>query len=141
MSDKLQINEDARKQIIKDTAIILANLLDKDMNGIGCIATIRAFARGIEECNLEDCEPVYPPAKPTMQVRAAGVVHDTGGWCVYGASRENRDGSHTQLSDDELLGDILDGSERVSQISFIEIDLPVPQMETVRAAKVEEVAS
>ena len=142
MTDQLQVKKNDALQTVKNTALRLAKLYGANMTDDECVEFLASMDTVLGELakGVEKCEPVCPPAKPTMRVRAAGVAYDTGRWCVYGASGENRDGSHTQLCDDELIGDVLDGSEGVLQISFIEIDLPVPQTETIQAALVEEVA-
>jgi hypothetical protein len=141
MSEQLQINEKIRQQIIKNTALHLASLLDSDMNGLGCIAAIRAFAKGVEECNLQDCEPAHPAASPTKRVRAAAYVTPSGDWAVLGSP----DGEKPYSDKDmvvELFTFYPSGEDDI-KFYMVDIDLPLPvhnPSEVIQAAKVEEVA-
>jgi hypothetical protein len=143
MSDQLQAGEDATRKIIVSTAQWIAALLGPDMDGAECIYAIHQFAQGVEDCEpelakgVEDCRPIYPPAKPTMRVRCAAYVAPSGNWGVFGfpSGKESN-------SDKEMVEELFSFSppeEDNTRAYMVEIDLPVPQMETVQAAKIEEV--
>ena len=141
MSEQLQINEKIRQQIIKNTALHLASLLYSDMNGLGCIAAIRAFAKGIEECNLQDCEPAHPPASPTKRVRAAAYVTPSGNWAVLGYPDGGK--PYTDKGMINGLFGYCPPGEDCTRVCMVDIDLPLPvhsPSEVIQAAKVEEVA-
>ena len=141
MSDQLQIKEKVRQQIIRNTALHLASLLDGDMNGIGCIAAIRAFAKGIEECNLQDCEPAHPPASPTKRVRCAAYVTPSGKWAVFGCPNDEEPFSDKDMVEELFL--FYPSEEDDTRVCMVDIDLPLPvhnSSEVIQAVGVEEVA-
>jgi hypothetical protein len=149
MSEQLQIHEKTRQQIIRRTALHLASLLHSDMNGLGCIAAIQAFAKSIEEFNLQDCEPAHHPASPTKRVRAAAYVTPSGNWAVLGRPLvANFAPFHGEklYSDKDMVEELFvfsPSGENDTRVCMVDIDLPLPvhnPAEVIQAAKVEEVA-
>lgn len=141
MSDQLQIKEKVRQQIIKNTALHLASLLDSDMNGIGCITAIRAFAKGIEECNLQDCEPAHPPVSPTKRVRAAAYITPSGDWAVLGFPDGEKLSSDKDMVEELFVFSPSEDDD--TKVCMVDIDLPLPvhnPSEVIQAVGVEEVA-
>ena len=134
-SEKLQIKEDATKEIIKSTALYIAELLKADMNGGKCIDAIYQFVKGVEEC-----EPVYPPASPTKRVRAAAYSTPSGNWAVLGFSDDK--GPYSDKAMMRGLFWFSPTDEDNTRVCMIDIDLPLPVLnsgQVIQAAGVEEV--